>query len=142
MSLVDDGKKRILGVAGAIDLVVYGFSAQEANHVMRAFFGRQLKKGELHEQLVSLERPRVLQDGFTTSLSRREVMNLVMALPSAIDPLRKRPPRQAAQTFDLDEMRQMARGFVHSMKDSFLKAKLTHLTGQDWHPKRLLRSAE
>ena len=37
--------------AGAVDLVVYGFSAQEANHVMRAFLGRPLKKGELHGQL-------------------------------------------------------------------------------------------
>lgn len=137
MSLVNNGETRIIGISGAIDLVVYGFSADETNSIMRRIPSKPFRRGEVFTRLTELERKRTLSDGFSTSLSRKEVRALVRALPCVLDSSR-RAPGASLPMLDLEEMRQRATGFVRSFRDSLMSAKLMRMSREEWKvPRRL-----
>ena len=125
--------------APGFDLVVYGFSAAEANNVMKRLGYPRFERGELLSRLGSLERKRRLADGFTTSLSKGEVRQLVIALPSV---LMERSRRQGTPLVsrvtedDKMEMSEKARMLIDSVNLMADRVKTLRATGREWEDDR------
>jgi hypothetical protein len=125
------------------DLIVYGFSSAEANRIMHALRNPVFERGEILRRLRSLERGRMLPDGFTTSLSKGEVRRLVLCLPSV---LYERPRRPAPALSRLGEeekldMDHKARMMMQAASIASERLKLLRAIGREWqeNPGRLLK---
>ena len=139
MTLLRYGEMRKTAFAPGFDLVVYGFSAAEANSVMKRLGYPIFERGELLSRLSGLERKRKLPDGFTTSLSKDEVRALVKALPSV---LMERARRQGAPLVskvtddDRLEMGEKARMLIDSVNLMADRVKTLRATGREWEDDR------
>ena len=144
MTLLRYGEMRKTGFAPGFDLVVYGFSAAQANHVMKRLGYPVFERGELLNRLKCLERKRRLPSGFTTSLSRDEVKQLVMSLPGVLYP---RPQRMGSPLVsrvtedDQMETGEKARMLIDSVKSMADRVRVLRATGREWedNPGKLLQ---
>lgn len=144
MTLLRYGEMRKTAFAPGFDLIVYGFSAAEANRVMKKLGHPVLERGELLGRLAGLERPRKMADGFTTSLTKNEVKRLVLTLPSVLRERSKRfaPPLVSRVTDDdrleMGEKAKMLMDSVRLMSDHM---KMLRATRREWqeNPGKLLQ---
>lgn len=144
MTLLRYGEMRKTGFAPGFDLVIYGFSAAEANRVMKRLGYPVFERGELLQRLKGLEKKRRLPSGFTTSLSNEEVKQLVLSLPSVLMERSKRsPPPLVSKVTEDDrlEMGHKARILMDSVRLMSDRVKLLRATGREWedNPGKLLQ---
>ncbi len=142
MTLLRYGEMRKSGFAPACDLIVYGFSAGAADRVLRSLGNPLFERGELLRRLKSLERQRKLPDGFTTSLSKEEVISFVSCLPSLLGGRRPsaipRPIAREVPITDDDrmEMSDKARSLIYSVNLMSDRMRMTRLNGREWQDNR------
>ena len=147
MTLLRYGEMRKSGFAPAFDLIVYGFSSGAANEIIKALGNPSFERGELLRRLRSLERERKLPDGFTTCLSRDEVISLVRSLPGVLmERARREAPRGIAAAVpmtdeDKTEMGEKARNLITSVNLMSDRMRLMRVQGREWqeNPSRLLQ---
>jgi len=135
MTLLKYGEMRKTAFAPGFDLVVYGFSAAEANNVMKKRGYPLFERGELLSRLGGLEKKRRLADGFTTSLSREEVRQLVLCLPNVLlERSRRFAPPLVSKVTDDDrlEMGEKAKMLIDSVKIMADRVKTLRATGREW----------
>ncbi|HSB46504.1 MAG TPA: hypothetical protein VLD37_00705 [Candidatus Bilamarchaeum sp.] len=143
MTLLKYGEMRKMAFAPGFDLIVYGFSAAEANSVMKRLGYPNFERGQILSRLARLEKERRMPDGFKTSLTRDEVRQLVLSLPSI---LFERPPRAPAPLVsaitddDRMELGDRARMLMDSAKSMSDHIRTLRATGREWeaNPGRLL----
>ncbi len=142
MTLLRYGEMRNRGFAPACDLIVYGFSAREADRILRALGNPFFERGELLRRLKSLERARRLPDGYTTSLSKEEVVAFVVCLPGLLAGRgRSAAPRPIARESpitddDRQEMGDKARSLIYSVNLMSDRMRLVRLNGREWQENR------
>ncbi|MEW6721823.1 MAG: hypothetical protein AB1324_01020 [Candidatus Micrarchaeota archaeon] len=127
---------RKTGFAPAVDLLIYGFSARQAAHVMGALGSPGFERGELLRRLKDLERPRKLNDGFTSSLSRGEVIAFVSILPALLlqKPARASFSRSVEPVTDdeRDDLNMKAKALMRSAVHTMERMKLLRASGMEW----------
>ncbi len=142
MTLLRYGEMRKSGFAPACDLIVYGFSAREADRILRALGNPFFERGELLRRLKGLERTRRLPDGFTSSLSRDEVISFVTCLPGMLSGRgRSAVPRPIAietpiTDDDRMEMGDKARHLISSVNQMSDRMRLMRINGREWQANR------
>jgi hypothetical protein len=144
MTLLRYGELRKLAFAPAFDLVVYGFSADEANRILRALGHPHFARGQIIGRLRQLERPRKLSDGYTACLAKEDVKRFVLCLPSALMERPKRAGRNLPPVMTDDERMELAdkaRLLMHSAKMLSERVRLLRASGREWqeNPSRLLQ---
>jgi hypothetical protein len=144
MTLLRYGEMRKTGFAPAFDLIVYGFSAGEADRIVKSLGNPHFERGELLRRLRSLERVRKLPDGFTTCLSKDEVMRLVKSIPDILIERSRRVPSIRAHPMTDDdrmEMGEKARNLITSVNLMSDRMRLHRINGKEWqdNPGRLLQ---
>jgi hypothetical protein len=135
MTLLKYGEMRKKAFAPVFDLAVYGFSAGQANRIMRALGHPAFERGELLRRLKSLERPRKLSGGFTACLTNNEVRGLVLSLPSLLLGRSERNPVKRFQPVtesDRVDMNERVRILIRSAKLLSERLKLLHAACLEW----------
>ncbi len=128
-----------MAFAPTIDLIFYGFSSGEANRIIMALKNPIFERGELLRRLKNLERTRKLSNGYTTNLSRAEVMAFVASLPSLLLDRSARAysrPHPLMTDDDRDEMSLRARSLIASVNSMADRTKLLRVTGREWQKNR------
>lgn len=147
MTLLKYGEMRKSGFAPAFDLVVYGFSSGKANEILGRLGNPRFERGELLKRLRHLERTRRLPDGFTTCLTKDEVIAFVCVRPDVLmeRSSRERPRAIAAAApmtdDDMQEMGQKARNLISMVNLMSDRSRMMRIQGQEWreNPSMLLQ---
>jgi hypothetical protein len=127
---------RKTGFAPAVDLLIYGFSARQAAQIMGALGNPAFERGELLRRLRGLERPRRLNDGFTSSLSKGEVIAFVSVLPALLLQQHARaafsPIAVPVTDDERDDLNQKAKALMRSAVQRMERMKLLRASGLEW----------